>query len=54
MAFLPSNHRFMLKHLLEHLRQLEEQIEQFTARIEEQISTLVECRDGGTAGCDPG
>ena len=37
-----EHHRFMLEKLLEHLRQLEEQIEQFTARIEERISSLVD------------
>ena len=37
-----EHHRFMLEHLLEHLRQLEEQIEQFTVRIEKWISSLVD------------
>ena len=37
-----EHHRFMLEKLLEHLRQLEEQIEQFTARIEERIGSLVD------------
>jgi transposase len=37
-----EHHRFMLGHLLEHLRELEEQIEQFTARIEERIGSLVD------------
>jgi transposase len=37
-----EHHRFMLEKLLEHLRQLEEQIEQFTARIEERIGSLAD------------
>jgi transposase len=36
-----EHHRFMLDNLLNHLRQLEEQIEQFTARIEERIGSLL-------------
>ena len=37
-----EHHHFMLEKLLEHLRQLEEQIEQFTARIEERIGSLMD------------
>jgi transposase len=37
-----EHHRFMLENLLTHLRQLEEQIERFTARIEERIDPFVD------------
>ncbi len=37
-----EHHRFMLEHLLKHLRQLEEQMEDFTARIAECIDPFVD------------
>jgi transposase len=49
-----EHHRFMLESLLKHLSQLEEQIEQFTARIQERIGSLVDAEEMRRMDAIPG
>jgi transposase len=49
-----EHHRFMLEKLLEHLGQLEEQIEQFTARIEERIGSFADAETRQRLDAIPG